>query len=416
VRTQTHVNPVYDYVAPPELGSETTVHHPLVVVGAGPVGMSAALDAAQQGIPALILDDNNTVSVGSRAVCYAKRALEILDRLGCGQRMVEKGLIWNIGKVFFRQEQVYSFDLLPEQGHERPAFINLQQYYLEQYLVERIDELDSLELRWKNLISPKSPAARTFRDATLLLSKGCPFARSLVNSGRLSLPASYRHSPLNTADEDSFTGPIQPGTPACDAPVAGPAGEQWFLRVIGSGCFYAIYFTDGTLASEQGAALTALTGNALPTRVLVIGLVPGQPLAPGLGHDWRDGKIHLPLRVDYNGEPFGRTNAGVDMTFSFPRLIAHAARTRPLGAGCIIGSGTVSNKQDTAHGSAIRDGGVSYSCIAELRMIETIHHQGQPVTGFMGIGDRVRIHMQNTQGQSIFGSIDQQVVKYGADA
>jgi fumarylacetoacetate (FAA) hydrolase len=130
-----------------------------------------------------------------------------------------------------------------------------------------------------------------------------------------------------------------------------------------------------------------------------------------LGDAWREGKLHLPLRVDLNGTPFGRANAGRDMTFSFPQIVAHAARTRPLGAGAIVGSGTVSNKQDTAHGSAIVDGGVGYSCIAEVRMIETINN-GQPRTPFMHFGDRVRIEMQAADGQSIFGAIDQRVVEY----
>jgi len=125
---QTHQNPVYEYVRSPDQDTATPVHHPVIVVGAGPVGMAAGLDAAAQGIRAVILDDNNTVSIGSRAVCYAKRALEILDRLGCGQRMVDKGITWNLGKVVFQEDQVYSFNLLPESDHHRPAFINLQQY------------------------------------------------------------------------------------------------------------------------------------------------------------------------------------------------------------------------------------------------------------------------------------------------
>ncbi len=150
---QTHQNPVYEYVHSADQDAATPVHHPLIVVGAGPVGMAAGLDAAAQGIPAVILDDNNTVSIGSRAVCYAKRALEILDRLGCGQRMVEKGITWNLGKVFFRDDQVYSFNLLPESDHHRPAFINLQQYYLEEYMVDRIQQSENLDLRWKSRVT-----------------------------------------------------------------------------------------------------------------------------------------------------------------------------------------------------------------------------------------------------------------------
>ncbi len=128
-----------------------------------------------------------------------------------------------------------------------------------------------------------------------------------------------------------------------------------------------------------------------------------------LGASWEDSKVHLPLCVDYNRQPFGRADAGQDMTFNFAQLVAHAAKTRALGAGTIIGSGTVSNKQNTDYGSALADGGVGYSCIAELRMIETIN-TGAPLTSFMRFGDRVRIEMLDESGRSIFGPIDQQVV------
>jgi len=130
-----------------------------------------------------------------------------------------------------------------------------------------------------------------------------------------------------------------------------------------------------------------------------------------LGDAWRDGTLHLPLRVDYNGEPFGRANAGVDMTFNFGTLIAHAAKTRPLCAGAIIGSGTVSNKLNGEPGKAITEGGVGYSCIAEIRMIETIN-TGTTSTRFMTFGDRVRIDMHDSNGKSLFGAIDQVVQKY----
>jgi fumarylacetoacetate (FAA) hydrolase len=113
--------------------------------------------------------------------------------------------------------------------------------------------------------------------------------------------------------------------------------------------------------------------------------------------------------VDYNGTPFGRANAGVDMTFDFPTLIAHAAKTRPLAAGTIIGSGTVSNRgADGGPGRPIAEGGVGYSCIAEQRTVETLT-QGAPRTPFMSSGDRIRIEMLDDAGRSIFGAIDQQV-------
>ncbi|MDB5797960.1 MAG: FAD-dependent oxidoreductase / salicylate hydroxylase domain protein [Paucimonas sp.] len=124
--------------------------HPVVIVGAGPVGLVAALDCARRGQPVVVLDDNNTVSIGSRAVCHAKRPLEIYDRLGVAGRMVQQGVSWNVGRVFFRDAQVYSFDLLPEAGHKMPAMINLQQYYVEQYLVEACQASPLVALCWKH--------------------------------------------------------------------------------------------------------------------------------------------------------------------------------------------------------------------------------------------------------------------------
>ena len=129
------------------------MRHPVVVVGAGPVGLALAIDLAQRGVPRRCCSTTtDRLSTGSRAICFAKRTLEIFDRLGCGERMVDKGVSWNVGKVFFRDEQVYRFDLLPEAGHERPAFINLQQYYVEGYLAERAAELPLIDLRWKNKV------------------------------------------------------------------------------------------------------------------------------------------------------------------------------------------------------------------------------------------------------------------------
>jgi len=132
-----------------------------------------------------------------------------------------------------------------------------------------------------------------------------------------------------------------------------------------------------------------------------------------LGENWRDGRLHLPLQVTYNGQDFGKANAGVDMTFDFPTLVAHAAKTRTLGSGTIIGSGTVSNKDaDGTPGKPVAEGGLGYSCIAEIRMIETIE-SGQPATAFMQDGDTIRIEMSDDGGQSIFGAIEQTVVVKG---
>ncbi len=130
-----------------------------------------------------------------------------------------------------------------------------------------------------------------------------------------------------------------------------------------------------------------------------------------LGTAWANTKLHLPLRSYLNSNPFGYPQAGVDMTFSFAELIAHAARTRPLCAGTIIGSGTVSNKLDGGPGRPITEGGVGYSCIAELRTIETIQH-GQPATPFLSFGDRVRIEVLDDNEQTIFGAIDQPIQRY----
>ena len=131
-----------------------------------------------------------------------------------------------------------------------------------------------------------------------------------------------------------------------------------------------------------------------------------------LGDAWDGARVHLPLRVDLNGQAFGRARAGVDMTFDFATLVAHSAKTRPLSAGAIIGSGTVSNKsEDGGPGRPVAEGGLGYSCVAEMRMVETIVH-GAPSTPFLRFGDRVRIEMVDAAGRSIFGAIEQTVEKY----
>lgn len=150
----TYKNPVYPYRRPQEL-ADTKLHHcPVIIVGAGPSGLAAAIDLAQQNINSIVVDDNNTVSVGSRAICFSKRSLEILDRLGVAQKMLDKGVTWQQGRVFFQDREVYNFNLLPEEGHRIPAFINLQQYYLEEYLVDRAMEFsDYIDLRWRNKVN-----------------------------------------------------------------------------------------------------------------------------------------------------------------------------------------------------------------------------------------------------------------------
>jgi 3-(3-hydroxy-phenyl)propionate hydroxylase len=126
--------------------------YPVVVVGAGPVGLAAAIDLAQSGLPVVVLDDDDTVSVGSRGLCYAKRTLEILDRLGVGDACVSKGVSWNVGRTFFREEEVYNFNLRPQDDHKRPGMINLQQYYLEEFEIKRARELPNLDLRFKSKV------------------------------------------------------------------------------------------------------------------------------------------------------------------------------------------------------------------------------------------------------------------------
>ena len=139
----TYTWPRYDYKRADEIGARETRRVPLVIIGAGPVGLSAAIDAALRGLPVILLDEDNTVSLGSRGVCYAKRTLEIFDRLGLGQRVVDKGVTWNVGRTFHGEREVFSFNLLPEAGHHRPGMVNLQQYHLEQYLVERAQEFSA---------------------------------------------------------------------------------------------------------------------------------------------------------------------------------------------------------------------------------------------------------------------------------
>ena len=141
----------FDYVPPPGL-TAAEPRHKVAIIGAGPIGLAMAIELANHGVQSVVLDDNNVVSVGSRAICWSKRSLEILDRLGVGEQSVTKGVTWQVGRTFHRETEVFNFDLLPEDGHKMPAFVNLQQYYVEEYLATKAQAL-GLDLRWKNKVT-----------------------------------------------------------------------------------------------------------------------------------------------------------------------------------------------------------------------------------------------------------------------
>ncbi|HNJ75853.1 MAG TPA: FAD-dependent oxidoreductase [Azospira sp.] len=526
---KTYTYPKFAYVQPEEQKNRTAARYPVVIIGAGPVGLAAAIDCRLHGIPVVLLDEDDTVSIGSRGVCYAKRALEILDRLGVGERVFDKGVSWNVGRTFFREEEVFNFNLLPEADHKRPGMINLQQYYLEQYLVERCVEL-GVDMRWKNrvvsvqrmsdqvrltietpdgtygieadwlivgdgarspirklmglevegkifqdrfliadvvmkadfpaerwfwfdppfhpnqsvllhrqadnvwridfqlgwnadpeeekkpekviprikamlgderefelewvsvytfqcrrmqefrhgrvlfvgdaahqvspfgargansgiqdtdnlvwklklvldgkaperlldtystervhaadenlmnstrstdFITPKSSTSRTFRNAVLTLAEHHPFARALVNSGRLSVPAFLTTSSLNTPDEDEFSGTMVPGAPMDDAPVGIGGAKAWLLDQVGGKGFQLLYFTDvADRLGDKLERLRELTVDAVPVEPVIVsekaGSVNGARVLHDLQHlvakryDAREGSVYL-LRPD----------------------------------------------------------------------------------------------------------------------
>ncbi len=146
----THTYPKYGCRRLADCLAGEPARHPVVIVGAGPCGLVLAIDLAQQGVPTVVLDEDDTVSTGSRAICFAKRSLEVLDRIGVGEQCVRKGAVWNVGRTFFRDDEVYHFDLQPRHDQHRPGMINLQQYYLEEYLIERASEEPALDVRFRN--------------------------------------------------------------------------------------------------------------------------------------------------------------------------------------------------------------------------------------------------------------------------
>jgi 3-(3-hydroxy-phenyl)propionate hydroxylase len=155
----TYTYPRFTYVQSAAQREGRVERHPVVVIGAGPIGLTAALDCARRGLKVLLLDDNDTVSIGSRAVCYAKRPLEVWDRLGVATPMVAKGVSWQVGKVFFRDELAYAFDLLPESQHQMPAMINLQQYHLEEMLIAALQREPGVTIAWKHRVLSLQQAA-----------------------------------------------------------------------------------------------------------------------------------------------------------------------------------------------------------------------------------------------------------------
>lgn len=234
------------------------------------------------------------------------------------------------------------------------------------------------------------------------------------------MPASFHTDPLMYQGcSDVFIGATEP------VPVA---DEAWGIDLEGE---LAVIVGDTPMGIMAGEALDHVRLVALVNDISLRNLIPnevakgfgffhGKPassFAPVVvtpeefGPAWRDGKVHLPMLASINGKLIGRPNAGIDMTFSFADLIAHAAKTRRLGAGTIIGSGTVSNKLDGGPGKPVDEGGAGYTCLAEVRVVETLV-TGAPKTPFLRFGDRMKLEMRDAAGASIFGAIDQVIVRY----
>jgi fumarylacetoacetate (FAA) hydrolase len=234
------------------------------------------------------------------------------------------------------------------------------------------------------------------------------------------MPASFWTDPLMyQGGSDAFLGPCDP---------IEVADEAWGIDLEGE---IAVVTDDVPMGVSAAEALDCIRLVMLANDVSLRTLIPGE-LAKGfgffhgkpstsfspvavtldeLGSAWREGKLHLPLRAAVNGKLLGRPDAGQDMTFSFPQLIAHAAKTRRLGAGTIVGSGTVSNKHGDGPGLPVDKGGVGYTCLAEVRTLETLL-EGKPLTPFLKFGDVVRLEMLDLAGRSIFGAIEQRILPY----
>ncbi len=240
----------------------------------------------------------------------------------------------------------------------------------------------------------------------------------LRQSRGAAMPASFWTDPLMyQGGSDSFLGPTDPIV---------MDDEAWGIDLEGEIAVLTGDVPMGVGAAEAGEHVRLLLlvndvslRNIIPPELAKgFGFVHGKPssaFAPvavtpdELGEAWRGAKVHLPLRTAVNGRPLGHPNAGIDMTFSFAELIAHAARTRRLAAGTIIGSGTVSNKLAGGPGKPVEQGGAGYTCLAEVRTIETILG-GAPVTPYLRFGDTVHLEVVDAEGRSVFGAIEQAVL------
>jgi fumarylacetoacetate (FAA) hydrolase len=324
------------------------------------------------------------------------------------------------GRLVVVSRDLRSASLLPAARHLQAALDDWRS--VAPHLQELTDKLnagrvrDTLEFRPQDCHAPL-PRAYQWADGSAYVNHV-----ELVRKARgAEMPATFWTDPLMyQGGSDDFLGPCDP---------IRVAQEEWGIDFEAE---VAVIVDDVPMGASVVVAAAAIRLVVLVNDVSLRNLIPNE-LAKGfgffqskpssalspcavtpdeLGAAWKDGKLHLPLSVQLNGSPFGKANAGVDMTFDFPTLVAHAAKTRPLCAGSLIGSGTVSNKSpDGGPGKPIADGGSGYSCLAELRTVETLAG-GSAKTPFLKFGDRVRIEMLDGQGSNLFGAIDQVVERY----